>query len=139
MLVSGAGLTLSGRSLRRNLNSKTVYSSPDRKEEAHYAARSVGIKEVTVKTMLLERDLPHSWWRYCAESAVFLLNRFPILSQLSTMPADDDQARPLEVVTKDQHSRRQIDRELSYIVAVGTPMLVHDPQAKGTHLTPKSS
>ena len=127
------------KQLEKELEFKAVYSSPDRKEEAHYAERSVGIMEVTIKAMLLERDLPHSWWRYCAESAVLLLNRFPILSQLSTMPADGDQARPLEVVTKGQYSRRQIDRELSYFVAVGTPVLVHDPQVKGSQLTPKSS
>jgi site-specific DNA-cytosine methylase len=127
------------KELEAELGFKAVYSCPDRKEEAHYAERSVGIMEVTVKAMLLERDLPHSWWRYCAESAVFLLNRFPILSQLSTMPADGDQARPLELVTAGAYSRRQIDRELSYFVAVGTPVLVHDPKVKGSQLQPKAS
>ena len=127
------------KELEAELGFQAIYSCPDRKEEAHYAERSVGIMEVTVKAMLLERDLPHSWWRYCAESAVFLLNRFPILSQLSTMPADGDQARPLEVVTAGAYSRRQIDRELSYFAAVGTPVLVHDPKVKGNQLTPKAS
>jgi hypothetical protein len=127
------------KQLEVELGFQAVYNCPDRKEEAHYAERSVGIMEVTVKAMLLERDLPHSWWRHCAESAVFLLNRFPILSQLSTMPADGDQARPLELVTAGAYSRRQIDRELSYFVAVGTPVLVHDPKVKGSQFTPKAS
>ena len=55
------------------------------------------------------------------------------------MSADSDQARPLEVVTKGQYSHRQMDRELSYFVAVGTLVLIHDPQMKGSQLTPKSS
>ena len=141
MLVSGPwGCTnAEWKELEKELEFKAVYLSPDRKEEVHYAERSAGIMEVTVKAMLLERYLPHSWWRYCAEPVVSLLNRFPILSQLSTMPADGDQARPLEVVTKGQYSRRQIYRELSYFVAVGTPVLVNDPQVKGSQVTSKSS
>jgi hypothetical protein len=127
------------KELEAELQIKAIYSCPDRKEEAHYAERSVGIMEVTVKAMLLERDLPHYWWRYCAEAAVFLLNRFPILSQMNTMPADGDQARPLERVTDGAYSRRQIDRELSYFLQPGTPVLVHDPKVKGSQLTPKSS
>ena len=79
------------RALERELEFKTLGTSPDRKEEAHYAERSVGIMEVTVKAMMLERDLPFSWWKYCAEAAVFLLCRIPILSQLSTMLADGNQ------------------------------------------------
>ena len=63
------------KELEAELQFKAIYSCPDRKEEAHYAERSVGIMEVTVKAMLLERDLPHSWWRHCAEAVVFLLNR----------------------------------------------------------------
>ena len=120
-------------------NTLDVTTSPDRKEEAHYAERSVGITEVTVNAMMLERDLPFSWWRYCAEAAVFLLCRFPILSQLSTMPTDGDQFRPLEVVTGGAYSRRQIDRELSYFMTLGSPVLVHDPAVKGSQFQPKSS
>ena len=127
------------KELEAEMQFKAVYTCPDRKEEAHYAERSVGIMEVTVKAMLLERDLPHSWWRHCAEAAVFLLNRFPILSQMNTMPADGDQARPLERVTDGAYSRRQIDRELSYFIQPGTPVLVHDPKVKGSQFTPKSS
>jgi hypothetical protein len=127
------------RELEKELEFKTIWTSPDRKEEAHYAERSVGIMEVTVKAMMLERDLPFSWWRHCAEAAVFLLCRFPILSQLSTMPADGDQFRPLEVVTGGAYSRRQIDRELSYFMTPGSPVLVHDPAVKGSQFQPKSS
>ena len=69
--------------------------------------RAVGIIEVTMKCLLLERDLQHGWWRHCAEAAKFLLNRFPVLSQLPTKPKDGDQARPIEVLTNGLHSRRQ--------------------------------
>ena len=117
----------------------TVWTCPDRKEEAHYAERAVGIMEVTIKALMLQRDLPFSWWRDCAEGAMFLLNRFPAISLQSTMPSDGDQCRPLEVVTGGAYSRRQIDRELSYFVAPGTPVLVHDPKVKGSQFQPKAS
>ena len=70
---------------------------------------------------------------------MFLLNRFPAISLQSTMPSDGDQCRPLEVVTGGAYSRRQIDRELSYFVAPGTPVLVHDPKVKGSQFQPKAS
>ena len=78
-------------------------------------------------------------WRHCAEAAKFLLNRFPVLSQLSTMPKDGDQARPIEVLTNGLHSRRQCDREISYFLAPGTPVLCHDPSVKGSQLKAKST
>ena len=49
-----------------------------------------------------------------------------------------DQARLLESVADGAHSRRQIDRELSYFLQPGTQVLVHDPNVKGRQLTPKS-
>ena len=36
------------------------------------------------------------------------------------------------------YSRRQIDRELSYYISVGTPALVHNTKAKGSSLAPKT-
>ena len=40
-------------------------------------------------------------------------------------------------MTRFSYSRRQINRELSYYVPVGTPCLVHDPRVKGSQLAPK--
>jgi hypothetical protein len=94
---------------------RTSWKCPDRKNKmAPEAERAVGIIEVTMKSLLLERDLQHGWWRHCAEAAKFLFNCFQVLSQLSTMPKDGDQARPIEVLTSRLHSRRQCDREISY-------------------------
>jgi hypothetical protein len=41
-------------------------------------------------------------------------------------------------LTRGCYSRRQIDRELSYYVGVGTPCLVHDARVKGSALAPKT-
>ena len=105
---------------------------------APQAERAIGIIEVTMKALLLQRDLQHGWWRDCADAAKFLLNKFPIVSQLATMPKDGDQARPLERLTEGMHSRRQCDREITYFLAPGTPALVHDPAVMGSQLQPKS-
>ena len=126
--------------LETEFSFRTSWKCPDRKKAlAPEAERAVGIIEVTMKCLLLERDLQHGWWKYCADAAKFLLNRFPVLSQLSTMPKDGDQARPLEVLTGGLHSRRQCDRELSYFLAPGTPVLCHDPNVKGSQLQAKST
>ena len=45
--------------------------------------------------------------------------------------------RPLEAVTRGFYSRRQIDRELSYYIPVGTPCLVHDSEVLGSAVEPK--
>ena len=127
------------RQLEKDLSFETVYSCPDRKEEAANAERAVGIMEVTVKAILLQRGLHHSWWQDCADAACFLLNRIPELDFGPTMPSDGDQQRPEEALTGGRISRRQLDRELSYYLAPGTPALVHDPSVKGSQFVNKST
>ena len=63
------------------------------------AERAVTIIKVTMKCLLLEGDLQHGWWSHCVEAAKVSLDRFPVLSQLSTMSKDGDHARPIEVLT----------------------------------------
>jgi hypothetical protein len=62
------------------------------------AERACGVVEVTTKAILMQQNLPPQWWVRAAHQAVWLLNRFP--------------------------SCRQIDRELSYFVPVGTPKTI---------------
>ena len=69
--------------------------------------------------------------------AEFLLDRFPVTSQEVSVPMDGDRARPLEIYTRGGYSRRQIDRELSYFVGLGTPCLVQTKE-KGSSLDPKT-
>ena len=117
---------------------KTIYKPSDRKEEAANAERACGIVEVVTKSALYQARLPVSWWSRCAVQAEWLLNRFPVTTRDISVPMDGDQARPIELATGGFYSRRQIDRELSYFIPVGTPSLVHDPKAKGSTLGPKS-
>ena len=114
-----------------------IYSCPDRKESAARAERAVGIVEVVTKALLMQQNLPPMWWQWCAIAAVWLLNRFPMTSQLAALPRDGDRMRPLEHYSRGAYSRRQIDRELSYFVAPGTPCLVQT-EAKGSHVGPKT-
>ena len=81
----------------------------------------MGILEVVIKSMLMDGNLPPQWWEFAADMAEFLLNRFPVSSDLVSVPIDGNRARPLEILTKGFYSRRQIDRELSYFVPLGTP------------------
>ena len=59
-----------------------VYSCPDRKESNAHAERSCGIVEVVIKSLLYEANLPPSWWERAAGVAEFLLDRFPVTSQV---------------------------------------------------------
>jgi hypothetical protein len=117
---------------------RTIYKPADRKEESGTAERACGIVEVTTKAALMQQNLPPQWWVRAANQAVWLLNRFPSSATHALTPPDGDQARPLEVCTGGYYSRRQIDRELSYFVPVGTPALVHEVKAKGSELAPKT-
>ena len=138
--VNGDGSTTSGNRLKLDFVFRTSWKCPHRKSKmAPEAERAVGIIEVTMKCLLLERDLQDGLWRHCAEAAKFLLNRLPVLSQLSTMPKDSDQARQIEVHTNGLHSRRQCDGEISYSLAPGTPVLCHNPSVKGRQLKAKST
>ena len=97
----------------------------------------MGIIEVVIQPMLMDGNLPPQWWEFAADMAEFLLNRFPVSSDLVSVPIDGDRARPLEILTKGFYSRRQIDRELSYFVPLGTPCLVQTTE-KGSSLKPKT-
>ena len=113
------------------------YISPDRHDQNGQAERACGIIETTLKSLLMSGNLSPQWWVKAAQDAERLLNRLPPISSGYNIPLDGDRARPLEIATNFQYSRRQIDRELSYYVPVGTPCLVHDTLAKGSSLAPK--
>jgi site-specific DNA-cytosine methylase len=126
------------RELENEFHFRTIYKPSDRKEEAGTAERACGIVEVVTKAILMQQNLPPQWWVRAAHQAVWLLNRFPSSATHTLTPPDGDQIRPLEACTGGFYSRRQIDRELSYFVAVGTPALIHETKAKGSTLAPKA-
>ena len=114
-----------------------IYSCPDRKESSARPDWAVGIIEVVTKALLMQNNLPGYWWELCVQSAVFLLNRFPTTTLSAANSLDGDRPRPLEIYSRFNYSRRQIDRELSYYLAPGTPALVQTKE-KGSSVAPKT-
>jgi site-specific DNA-cytosine methylase len=114
-----------------------VYTCPDRCDKKGLSERACGILEPVVKALLMQHNLPPTWWEYAANNAEFLLNRLPLTSDSASTPLDGDSPRPYEIFTKKFYSRRQIDRELSYFIPVGTPALIQT-DADGAHLQPKT-
>ena len=112
------------------------YISKDRHDQ-NPAERHIGIVECTIKSILMQNNLPPSWWTRAACDAEFLLNRLPPISTDAAVPLDHDIARPIELFTNMFYSRRQCNREINYYVPVGTPCLVHDTRIKGSNLSPK--
>ena len=53
---------------------QTTWTSPDSKKENAKAERTCGIVEVVTKALLMQNNLPRTWWVYCAEQASWLLN-----------------------------------------------------------------
>lgn len=113
------------------------YVTPETSKEAGHAEKTNCILEEAIKAILMQQNLPPDHWEVAARNAEFLLNRFPNLATDVTAPIDGDQALPLEILSRGRYSRRQIYRELSYFVQVGTPALVHSPKVKGSTLAPK--
>ena len=97
--------------------------------------RAMGIMEETVKGLLMERNLPPTWWGECVQAAEFLLNRFALTRD--TKSSDGDAIRPIEKMTAGHYSRRRVDRELSYYLGPGTLALVHDARVKGSDVAAK--
>jgi hypothetical protein len=90
--------------------------------------------ERRVKSLLHAKKLPPRDWEDCFEQAAWLKAR------LSTGNSfDGDNPRPLEVATNFQHPRKQISKELSAHIPIGTPALtwnaeVNKQGAKGSDL-----
>jgi len=119
-----------------SLGVEMEYVSPDTHKQ-NPAERACGIVEQTIKSILMQSNLPPSWWARAACDAEFLLNRFPVAGAGILDPLDGDKVRPLEAFTNFWYSRNQINREIHYYVPVGTPTLVYLPRAKGSSLSPK--
>lgn len=125
------------KQITKKLGVRMEYISPDRHEQAGRAERAVALIEQTTKAILMQNNLAPDWWWRAAAQAAYLQNRFPKQSGSHMVPLDGDRARPLELYTDGYYSRKQIDRELSYFVPVGTPCLVHEPEVKGSSIAPK--
>ena len=83
------------------------YAPPDRHAQVNgYAELACKSVEVCIKSLLMERNLPPSFWQMCAADAEFLLNRFPVMSDDIAVPVDGDRALPIELLTRGQYSRR---------------------------------
>ena len=121
----------------QKLGVEMEYISPDRHSQNGHAERACGIVETTLKSLLISANLEPKWWVRAAQQAEWLLNRLPPISSDYNISIDGDRVRPLQIATNFYYSQRQIDRELSYFVPIGTPCLVHDTLVKGSNLAPK--
>ena len=91
--------------------------------------------ERRTKSLLYSRNLPPSDWEKCYKQATWLKARLPA----GGMSRDDDNPRPLELSTNFRISRKQISKELSNFIPVGTPALTWNAEtnkhvAKGSDI-----
>ena len=115
-----------------------VYCEPDRNaEENGYAESATQTMAIVIKQILMAGDIPPSYWQAAAAEAEWILKGFHVASDDVAISMDGDRLRPMEMITCGYYSRRQIDREMGYYCAVGTPCLVYNATAKGSSLEPK--
>ena len=81
--------------IRDALKVTMEYVAPERHESNGIAERACGIAEATIKSLLMQNNLPPSWWSRCSKDAEFLLNRFPLTSTHIMTPLDGDRPRPI--------------------------------------------
>ena len=60
--------------IAQELKVKMEYVAPERHESNGIAERACGIVESTIKALLMQNNLPPSWWTRASRDAEFLLN-----------------------------------------------------------------
>mgnify|MGYP002630094516 CR=1 FL=1 len=116
-------------------NIRTIYTNKDRKESNAHAEVCMRIVEHVAKGIMYERGLPATDHDMAVDSAEWLLNRFPTKASLARESIDGDAARPIEMITHGQYSRRTINRELASFVLPGSLVFVHNAKAKGSNFS----
>ena len=114
----------------------TIWTSPDRKEEAATAEVSNRVIEVMMRAIMYQNSIPVSRWEWALDSTEFLLNRFPNSNSDDgePIPYDGDVALPLEKLTRGGKSRAELRKQLESFVMAGTPCLIHRPKVKGSDI-----
>ena len=123
------------QALCEKYNITMIYTNKDRKESNAHAEVCVRIVEHVAKGIQYERGLPATDHHLAMLAAVWLLNRFPTKASLARDSVDGDSARPIEMITYGQHSRRTINRELACFVMPGSLVFVHNAKAKGSNFS----
>jgi hypothetical protein len=99
----------------------TIWTSPDRKEEAATAEVSNRVVEVMMRAIMYQNSIPISRWEWALDSTKFLLNRFPNNNSDDgePIPYDGDVALPLEKLTRGGKSRTELRKQLENFVMAG--------------------
>ena len=112
----------------------TIWTSPDRKEEAATAESANRVVEVMMRSIMYQNSIPTGRWEWAMDSTEFLLNRFPNNNDDDPRPYDGDEVLPLEKLSRGGKSRRELRGQLESFVMAGTPCLVHKPKVKGSNM-----
>jgi len=86
----------------------TVWTSPDRKEEAATAESANRIVEIMMRSIMYQNSIPKGRWEWAMDSTEFLLNRFPNNNEDDPKPYDGDEVLPLEKLSRGGKSRREL-------------------------------
>jgi hypothetical protein len=116
---------------------KPIYTTPETSKELGFAEKNNHTMEVTILAILIQENLPKSHWEAASRSALFLRRRLPTVAKSRAASKDGDCVRPMEALSHGKHSRRQIDKELTYFCQAGKLAMVHCPKVKGSSLEPR--
>ena len=103
---------------------------PDKRDAAH-AENAIRQIEIGTKSIMLESNLPRSWWLEACDHAIYLRNLAP--RQRMIKSSDGDSVRPLQILTKFSISQVQCNDILSASYLPGTFCMVTMPGIKGNN------
>ena len=121
------------RQLCEKFGVSIVYGDPQEKRSMGAAESNNKHIEHTAKAILMQTQLPVTFWGDAVLEAAELRNLYPMARDVKSR--DGDSIRPREAISIAKFSRREANAYLRHRTAMGTPCLVYRKGAKQTEST----
>ena len=115
--------------LREELGCNAEWCCGFDKRDAANAENAVKQVEIRAKSIMLESNLPRSWWLEATNHGAFLDNLTPRNRMIKS--SDGDAVRPLQLLTNHAVSQQQCNDMLSASLLPGTLCMVNKKHVKG--------
>ena len=108
------------------------WTSPSDKRSAASAEAAVKHWSHTMKSVMLNTNLPPIFVEECGNQARDIRNLVPLVRDINSR--DNDAVLPLEAITVSRVSRRECYRRLHHLVPVGTPCLIENKRVINSNI-----
>ena len=109
-----------------------IYNDPSREQSKSEAELAVKALELRCKRIMLEMNLPITWWRKAYDYAILIANLYPLSRNVKSR--DGDTIRPLEELSAGRLSRRYLNKILRYFCLIGSVARISDNSIIGSDI-----